>query len=344
MNLKVKNATIKLYQLRNITKKNRGLKIMSTMINLQKAAECINEAYDVFILTHRSPDGDTLGSASCLYNIFKNQGKRAKIICSDAIPVKYNFLFKNYVYEDFEPKYIITVDIADLQLIGLLSEQYGKDVFLSIDHHPSNTFFAKYNLLDETSPATAQIMFNLVNELEMPLSKEIATCIYTGIVTDTGCFRYSNTNPQSHFIAAKAIEAGVDTNYINRLFFMTKTKARMELEAIALETLEFYYDNRCAMINITRKMIDDTMVRDSDLEGLISLVSQIEGVEVAVTITQKDKDTHKISLRTATYLNASQICKALGGGGHARAAGCSVNGGLEDAKNRILREIGNHLK
>ena len=312
-------------------------------INCKEAAAFLREAEDVLILCHRNPDGDTLGSGCGLCHALKNMGKRARILVNDPIPRKFRYLTEG-CEDTFEPKTIVSTDIADEQLFGEKLAPYLGKVDLAIDHHPSNTRFAKRLFLEPDSAATTELIYGLVKELGTSLTPEIADCLYTGLTTDTGCFVYSNTTPRSHRIAADLIEAGCHYKELNKHIFETKSLSVLSAEREALNSLEMHFDGKAALIYISREMLARTGVLEADLDGIAAIPRKIEGVEIGITIKERADNEYKISLRTGEAIDACRICQNFGGGGHARAAGCTVNGTLDEVKTLILGTVGHALE
>ncbi len=301
------------------------------------AARRIKGAERVLILSHHNPDGDTLGSAFGLMRALDFLGKRSAVLCSDPFPEKFSY-FTEVRPLDFEPDLITAVDIADTQLFGERLMPYAGRVDLCIDHHVSNTRYAAETCLDPAAAATAEITMKIVREMGVPLSAAIADPLYTGIATDTGCFKFSNTTGNTHRAAAELIEAGADYNTINRLMFDTKSRARIRVEQSALSSMEFFSGGRGAMIVIPRKLVEETGVDESELDGVSAIPRQIEGVQVGLTFRERD-GFYKISVRTVEPVDASEICRRLGGGGHARAAGCTLKGSLDEVKRAVLEAV-----
>ena len=293
------------------------------------------------ILCHRSPDGDTLGSAFALCLALRKLGKKAKVLCADTIPSKYSYL--PYCDEQFEEKAVIAVDVADPKLLGALEADYGSRVDLCIDHHPSNKLYAKMTLLDGEAAATAQIIYRVVCALSVEIDKDIANCIYTGLSTDTGCFRYPSTQPETHKIAAEMMEKGAEAGMINRLMFETKSRGRLAIERAVFKNMQFFCDDRCAVVYVTRDLIEKNGIADDELDGIAALTRQIEGVEAGVFLKEVENG-YKASVRTGDAVDASAVCKHFGGGGHFRAAGCTIELSLEDAIREIVLVICEHLK
>ena len=174
------------------------------------------------------------------------------------------------------------------------------------------------------------------------LTKDIANCIYTGVSTDTGCFRYSNTTAHSHAVAGRMIAAGCDFKMINRVMFEIKSQSRIAMEKEVLATMEYHFNKKLALVYITRDMMERTGALDSELEEIASMPRQIEGVVVGATLRQRD-DGYKISLRSGEETDCAAICGMLGGGGHRCASGCFVKGSLEHAKEEIISVVGKAL-
>lgn len=308
-------------------------------VNLKEAAKFLLENDDYYILTHINPDGDTLGAGFALADALRSIGKNANVLCSDELPLRYLFLFDKYKHQDFEGRTIVSVDIADLQLLGDELSIYKDSIDLCIDHHVSNSMYAKRTFLDGDASATCEMMYNLIVEMGVPINKTIAKCLYTGISTDTGCFKYGNTTVAAHIIAGELISLGIDFAIINHMMFDLKTRSRLKAEQILISNMEFHFDDMCALITITKDLIKETQVDESEFDGLASIPRQVEGVQVGVTIKEKQTGVYKISMRSSDNVDVSKICGHFGGGGHTRAAGCQLEGELEEIKMRILNKI-----
>ena len=302
-------------------------------------------ADDILILCHKNPDGDTLGSGAALCLALRRLGKTAAVLCSDPIPAMYAFLPITVFDGSFAPRFVVAVDVAGIQLFGDKNNmpRYAEHVDLCIDHHASNSGYAYESLVDGSAAAAAELLTSLIPELGVELTPDIASCLYTGLATDTGCFRFTNTTAATHRAAAKLIEAGADVATLNERLFECRSHARMEAERMALESLEYYYGDRCAMICLTWDQIQAAGVAGAELEDLTSLPRSIEGVEVGLTLRQQKDGSYKISVRTGNQTNACSIARRLGGGGHPRAAGCEISGNLDNAKHAILDEVKKEL-
>ena len=312
------------------------------MISASAAASFLERSDKFVILTHASPDGDTLGSAYALADALCALNKRVFVVCPDKIPEKFGYLIKEY--EAFEPETVVAVDIADEKLLGSLYDRYSGRAALCIDHHGSNTKYAEKLYLEADAAAACECIYNVINELGTMITPYMASCLYTGIATDTGCFKFSNTTPRSHRYAAELIEKGADYGEINRVMFEVKSRGRIAMERKVLENIEFYYGGRCAVITVTRDMIKETGCPLGDLDGVTAMSRQIEGVQIGVTIKEKPDGKYKVSLRTFEPYNAADICAVFGGGGHIRAAGCEFSCDIDTAKRQLLSAIGEVLR
>ena len=313
---------------------------MTRTINEQEVAELLASKDNILLLAHQSPDGDTIGSNFALCLALQSLGKAVRVHCGDVIPDKYDYLYEDVLQPSFEPDFICAIDVADVKLLGdATAREYGDKIDLCIDHHATNTGYAAHTCVDSTCGAAAMVVYRIIGLLGVPLTPAIARCIYTGIATDTGCFKYANAGALAHRIAADCIDVGIPYEMINRVNFDTKSRARIELERMALDGMRFYHDGRVAVMTITNEMVKKSRAGENDLEGLPPIPRQIEGVWVGITLRQKADGNYKISVRTGTHADAAAICAVLGGGGHDRAAGCAVDGTREEATAAILQAV-----
>ena len=302
-------------------------------ISVKECADILREKDNILILTHANPDGDTLGSGFALCRALMKIGKICAVINADDIPKKYNYLFDDIVEIKFKPDYVVAVDVATVNLLGGLEEQYKID--MCIDHHSTNTEYANLLLLEDV-PAACQIMYEGVLALGVEVDKKIADCLYTGLTTDTGCFRYDSTTAQTYRVAADLIDAGADNGRINRIMFETKSKTYARLERLAIESMRFYEHERVAVITVTQEMFQLTGSNAQETEGLAPLTRQIEGVEIGITIQERPDGTCKASIRTFESVNAAKLAACFGGGGHAQAAGCKFDCDVKEARRLLV--------
>lgn len=309
-------------------------------IDLNETANILENADNILLLSHSHPDGDTLGSASALARALISKGKRVRVECSDPIPKDFSFMFEGLEFGDFEPELIAAIDIADTKLLGRDAEgKYSGKIGLCIDHHGSNILYADKVYLEPDSASTAEIIYLLLEKMNVEITPQIASCLFTGVTTDTGCFRFSNTTVRTFEIAAALAKLGADTYNIIQVFFETKTKTYAALERLALDSMRFYFSDRCAVICVTQDMYKRSGSDESETDRLANLPRQIEGVLVGVTMRELKDGSFKASVRTHGDIDASAICQRLGGGGHMGAAGCTLYGSKQQAINSLLKEI-----
>lgn len=312
-------------------------------IDIKECVALLQNNDKILIISHKNPDGDTFGSAFALLYALEKIGKTARVECSDPFLPKYEFIDKDYRPKEFTPEFIVAVDIADVQLFGEKTEVYADKIDLCIDHHISNTEYAKNLYLDVEASATAEAIYLLLEELQIPLDEKIARALYTGISTDTGCFKYASTTARTHLIASRLFAIPFDHARIDKIMFDTFSHAQIEVEALAKETLEYHFDGKCALIVVTTAMLVQAGVFEHEIDGLTAIPRKIEGVEVALVFRQREGG-YKISMRASEYVDVSKVCQKLGGGGHKRAAGCFIKGDVETAKTTVLEALAGEFK
>lgn len=311
---------------------------MTQRISEQQAADLLLGADNILLLAHQYPDGDTVGSNYALCLALRALGKQVRVLCGDPYPERFDYITEGVEMPDFEPDFICAADVADPYLLGsAVAEQYGHRVDLCIDHHGTNVGYATYTCVDDTCAAATMVVRRVLHCMGVALTPTLASCLYTGISTDTGCFKYGNADEVAHRMAAECIEAGAPYDTINRLHFDIKSRARIELERMALDSIEFHHCGRVAIMTITNWMIARSDATENDLEGMTPFPRQIEGVWVGITLRQQADESYKISVRTGAHANATAICTLLGGGGHTHAAGCVAEGTLAEVKAAILQ-------
>ena len=308
------------------------------IIDKKECLRILTENNEFLVISHEHPDGDTLGCAFALCEALRLMGKRRAFLCADKPTNEFSFMSKDFSNDTVENPIVVCVDVADIKLLGPLASEFEGRVDLCIDHHMSNTFFASETYLIEKA-AACEIIYDLICSLPVEDSRYIRNCIYTGISTDTGCFRYQNTSPQTFKITAELMEKGIDSGKINKLMFETKSKSFLQLEMLARETLEYHFDGRCAVITITQDMYRKSGSSEHECHPITALPRQIEGVLVGAVFKENDEGRFSVSVRTDEGIDASLICSRLGGGGHKGAAGCKPDCDYETAKQLLLESI-----
>lgn len=314
---------------------------MTEFVNLSAAANRLRQAENILILSHKNPDGDTIGCAGAMQWLLRSLDKQAAVLCTDPIPKMYSYMDIEPFEGQFVPDFVVAVDVASQQLLGEseLMDRYGDQPDLCIDHHAGNTGYAYETVLDSKAAAAAEIITLLAGELGATITPKIADCLYTGISTDTGCFKFSSTTARTHRLAARLMEAGANVEELNGILFESRSAARLEIERLALESLEYYLDGACAMVCLTREEIKASGVAPAELEDLTSLPRSIEGVQVGLTLRQQPYGSYKVSIRTTKLVDACAIASRFGGGGHARAAGCELDGSQDSIKDLLVHEV-----
>lgn len=307
-------------------------------INVEKCAQILKNMDNILILTHAHPDGDTLGSGFGLCRALLKLGKNARVICDDPIQSKYNYLFDDMPVPEFEVEHIVAVDVATPNLLGGLADVYGDRVELCIDHHGTNDDFAQYLLLNADAAAACEVVLKVIKAMGVSIDKGMADCLFTGISTDTGCFRYSSTTSNTYRAAAELIDLGADNAMINRVMFETKTRTYAALERLVIENMEFFDDGRICVATITQEMYEKSGSNEQETEAIPSLTRQTEGVEIGLCIREKADKTCKCSIRTFESVDASVLAKAFGGGGHKQASACRFDCNIDEAKQMLIEK------
>lgn len=305
-------------------------------ISLSETVSLLLENDNYKILTHSYPDGDTLGCGFALCKALRKLGKKANVAIDGKLPSKFEYLAKGYEEQDFEYGYVVSVDVAAMTLLGKSVMEGVDHIDLCIDHHLTNSVEADHVYVDGTSAAAAEIIYDIIRYLGVEPDEEICAGIYTGVSTDTGCFCYTNTTPRTHMVAAKVMEY-CDWREINNINFVVKSRAKVKMERMIYDTMEFYAGGACAIVYTTLAMCEALGAGDDEMEGLASIPRQIEGVKMGITMREKQGGVFKISVRTNDNVDASAFCSQFGGGGHPAAAGCSIEGSLGEVKAQLIR-------
>lgn len=289
------------------------------------------------ILTHKRPDGDTLGCAAGLCALLRKIGRQAYVLDNpDSSPQLHSYIEAYLPPEDFRPAQVIAVDIADTKLLPEEALPWlERGIDLAIDHHKSHKPFAAQYYVDERAAACAEVITQLAQDFGV-LDAEIATPLYVGLATDTGCFVYSSTTARTHRIAAMLMEQDIDVLGINKQYFQTKSVRRMKLEGLLIEQVHLYDEGRLAIATLTREMIQASGAEGADLEDIPKILSPLEGAWATITIKMGEENEAKISVRTSYGLDASAICAQFGGGGHSGAAGALLRMSAEQAEARMV--------
>ena len=294
-------------------------------VSVKEAANLLSLHNNFVILTHKRPDGDTLGCGAALCSALRRAGKRAYLLRNGGATEKFvPFIERFYTRRGFRitNEYVVTVDVASSNMLG---DKLQLSVDLAIDHHESNSRFANNLLLDASASACGEIILKVIKELCGSVTKEESDLLYIALSTDTGCFQYGNTNAASFRAAAELCDLKADVAKLNQLFFRTFSRGRIALEGAIMSSLRSYADGRITMAVITHKMVEEAGASDDDMEDLASLPGKVAGTLVSVMVKENDRGFSKLSLRSTGEVNVSEICAKFGGGGHAMASGCELD-------------------
>lgn len=304
---------------------------------LSELAKRLEGVQNVTILTHARPDGDCMGAGFGLCYFLRSRGVRANILNADGFPARFSFLHEGYEPQEFDEECVISVDVASTQLLGEGLSQYADKVDICIDHHFSNKLFAKHNYVDGSASAACLLVYEVIKLMGGEIDPLIASCLYTGIATDTGCFMYENTTPAAHRAAAELIERGARSTEINRLMFQVKSRGRLFAEQELVSSMLFGKENRVSLITITSKIMQRYGIELSELDCFAGIPLSVEGVEIGITAKQQpdDPENFRVSIRTVS-VDASAIAAEFGGGGHIRAAGCSIRGTAGEVAQKVI--------
>jgi len=312
--------------------------MMSKMLTPYETAAWLKETDNFLIITHRRPDGDTIGSASALAHGLREQGKTAFVLYNPEITPRYlRFVEKYHAPDDFAPDYVLAIDTATIDLFPKNAQMYKDSVSLCIDHHSSNSLYAEKTCLNIENAACGEIIFDILIALSGSIDSITAECLYVAVSTDTGCFSFGNTTAYTLCVASQLVKAGAPNKELNKVLFRTKTHARISVEGMMTSAIEYYFDDKVAMAFITREMMEISGAEEDDIDDITALPGSIEGVCIGITIREMSSPHDcKFSVRTRPPYNAQQICAEFGGGGHKLAAGCSVEKTISEAKQMML--------
>lgn len=315
-------------------------------MTIDNIKEEINKAKDIVILTHENPDGDAIGSALAMYLTLKRLGKEVDVIIPE-FPKIFKFLpcSEEVKKEGKEENYdlAISVDVTGIKRLNGFARYFeNANVRIQIDHHQVNEMFADFNFVNPDSPACAQTLIFVIEKLGIDIDEKIGTCLLTGIITDTGGFQYEGVSAETFEFASWLLTKGVKVSNIYKKVLQTRTKANFELRKMVMDRMEFLDNGKVTFTYITFDDLEKVNAEAGDHEGLVEIGRDVEGVEVSIFLREIEGG-FKASLRSNEYVNVSDVCLAYNGGGHIRAAGCTILGTLEEAKEKIIKEVEKYL-
>ena len=308
-------------------------------MTFREAAEFLKDHDRYLILTHKRPDGDTIGSAVGMCGLLRELGKTAWMLP----PLDASGLFTGYMegflaQEDYEPLCVVSVDTATRELLPANAAPYGDRVDLSIDHHPSNSLYARQTCLEGNRASCGEIVWEICDYLGV-MTPDIASMLYMAVSTDCGCFVYANTGAHTHRVAAALMDAGANWRRLNKKHFRSRSMGRMKLNSLMVQEMKLYRGGSFALVAITLDMMARCGAVEEDMEDIAAYLGQIEGITDSATIRELRPGECKISLRTSGIIDASAACARLGGGGHKMASGCTFLGTPAEAEKAIMAAV-----
>jgi len=306
-------------------------------MNYKACAKALLSHDNILIITHKNPDGDTVGSAAALCSFLRRLGKKAALYRNPQVTEKLMaYTADFFADEDFEAKYIVAVDTATE---GLFPRGFEGKVDLCIDHHPTNSGYAKELLCGPEKASCAEVVFELSESLGLVPNAEEATLLYIALSTDCGSFQYHNTKADTLLAASKLVALGADNATVNTVFFRKVSMARIKLESMIYSGMTFHREGKIAVAIISQKMLRQSGATEDDLDDLAGLAGRAEGTLLNITIREQEDGSSKVSVRSTKDVSSSDICAVFGGGGHAMAAGCTIFGEPEKAKEMLLNVV-----
>ncbi len=309
----------------------------------------LKNSQSVLLATHSNPDGDAIGSLTAMGLALVALNKKTTLYSESPIPAVYRFVpavdrvvSQFHGTNNFDTAVIL--DCGDLQRVGKAASAISQiQTVINVDHHVTNTGFGDIQIVDTSACATAEIVYRIIKGLDVSIDRDMAVSIYTGILTDTGSFRFSNTNRHAFSICEEMIKQGVNPYHIAQHVYGTYSLGRIKLLNLALDSIEISKNGKMSLMTLTREMLDETKTQPEDADGLINYARRIEAVKVAALIQEHKNDENKtgknlfdVSLRSDGEIDVASIASSFGGGGHASAAGFSVQSTLSDLKSQIF--------
>lgn len=314
---------------------------------LEQVKQYLLEYDDFLVVSHVQPDGDAVSSTVVVGWLLSCLGKKFTLLNEGPIPQRMNELMLADQIINFltNPpartyKYVICVDCADFMRVGLTQQIFAEDaVICNIDHHPTNDSYGAVNLIKADAAATAEILYDLTEHLGVEWTQQAASAIYTGLLTDTGGFRYSSTSPKVMSIASKLLGYGVNGPELAENLLEKMTMAQVKVLTKALNTMSFTPDGKIAWVYVSPEDMVECGAANEDLEGIVNYPRNIEGVEVGVLFKVIDEGAVKASLRSAGKVDVAAVAQSFGGGGHVRAAGCRIEGSIEEVVPQVIERV-----
>lgn len=313
------------------------------MFEFREAKKYIKKANKIYIVGHINPDGDSIGASFSMCLALRKMGKNVDVIMPKHSDI-FNFLphmseAKTFIEED-SIDLLIAVDSSDIKRLGLSEDDIKKAKnILMIDHHKRSNVYGKVNVIDETCPATCQLVYEFITYLKIKIDIDIATYLYAGILTDTGSFNYASTNERTLAIVSKLVGLGIDFAYICKKLNDTVKESKLKLIATAINNMEVYEDGKIRYTYVDYDTICKLGVEEEDAEGMTNYLRMVQGTEVAVYVRGKSNGSNKVSLRSGDKVDVSAVAILFGGGGHKRASGYTMPETIDISKQKLLDEL-----
>ncbi|MDQ0337306.1 phosphoesterase RecJ-like protein [Caldalkalibacillus uzonensis] len=315
---------------------------------LAQASQFIKDHDQFLVVSHVNPDGDATGSVLAVAHLLHFLGKSYMLVNEGASPRRFSFLkgFEQIINLSETPvdqrfRYVIAVDVADQERLGEIGPLFSDDAeLLNIDHHPTNTRFGQVNVIQPEAASTTEILYDLCQRhFQQAFAPDLAEALYTGLLTDTGGFRYANTTHKVLEMAADLLTYNLRPAKIAQYALETITTGHIKILKQALDTLTFAYEQQVALMSVSLEAIHQTGVDRDDIDGLVGYPSNIAGVKVGILLKEVEQGQVKVSLRSRDTVNVAEIAQVFGGGGHAKAAGFTYRGTLAEAKQALLAKL-----
>ncbi|MCF6093188.1 bifunctional oligoribonuclease/PAP phosphatase NrnA [Microaerobacter geothermalis] len=326
--------------------------MMNHSANFEQVQRFLEKEDNFLLISHVNPDGDTTSSLLAMGYYLKKIGKKVTFVNEGKTSSQFSFLphfdeIINYSADGLSGTFdtVITLDAADWNRLGKVVQSISEGArILNIDHHPTNTLFGHINLVIDSGAATAEVLYDLFTYMKVEWDTPLALCLYTGLLTDTGGFRYSNVNSKVFKIASHLISHGISPGEVADAVLETTTEARLQLLQKSLSTLEKAGNGKIAFFTLSYEDLSRVNGEPEDTEGIVNYARNLEGVEVGLFFKEVAPNEVKVSLRSKKSVDVAKIAKLLGGGGHARASGCTLYSSLTEAKNKVISLILSNLE
>jgi phosphoesterase RecJ-like protein len=320
-------------------------------MNEVNIADIFKEKENIAVVAHVMPDGDSIGSMLALYNLLKRMGKNIDVYSSDVVPDVYSFLpgisAVKRQFEDKGKRYeaVAVLDCGSMDRTGNFSNlQDMTEIIVNIDHHATNSAFGHINLIDTSASSTGELIFRIIKQMGVEILKDEACCLYTAILTDTGCFRYANTSQNTHNIAGELVSAGIDFGFIHSQIYNNYKYQDIKTLGKAVSSIELYCGGKIAFMHLLQADLEGFSLDEINTNDFINYARDINGVEAAAFAKEIREDEYKVSFRSKNIIDVRIVCEKYGGGGHIRAAGCTIKGNINEVKDTVINELENALK